>query len=294
MNLPLSTQLSQEIRALAQKALDLGLSQAAMQEARESQHRPLVYMRYGEAEALLRDLKLEPGMRVVDFSSPQWLGIALAARHPQVQFVYTNIIDSELLIYAEIAQKLGLANLEYRKCDLRALEMPDASFDVALSVSVLEHVFPEVGGDAQALAEIHRVLRPGGQLLLTVPFKDKRNVVYLDEEVFERGSSERNFYAREYDQAQWGELLQHTPLRPLSTRYICERSGLLAVDSIEWGPQRGQFLPRVRLRASRVLGRLLGRHLDGDLAGRYLFVSPRADTRVVNVAVLLQRGRAEA
>ncbi len=42
----------------------------------------------------------------------------------------------------------------------------DSSFDSALCNQVLEHVFnPE-----EFVAEIHRVLKPGGKLLLTVPF----------------------------------------------------------------------------------------------------------------------------
>lgn len=50
--------------------------------------------------------------------------------------------------------------------DGRTLPFPDASFDAVLCSQVFEHVFmpPEF------LAEIRRVLRPGGRLLLTVPF----------------------------------------------------------------------------------------------------------------------------
>lgn len=44
--------------------------------------------------------------------------------------------------------------------------LADASYDTVLATEVLEHVpHPE-----RALAEIHRVLKPGGTLLLTVPF----------------------------------------------------------------------------------------------------------------------------
>jgi SAM-dependent methyltransferase len=50
--------------------------------------------------------------------------------------------------------------------DGRTMPFPDASFDVSLCNQVLEHVFEPTA----FLAEIRRVLRPGGQLLLTVPF----------------------------------------------------------------------------------------------------------------------------
>jgi len=49
--------------------------------------------------------------------------------------------------------------------DLLGLSFPDASFDCILCSQVLEHI-PD---DATALAELHRVLAPGGLLLLGVP-----------------------------------------------------------------------------------------------------------------------------
>jgi SAM-dependent methyltransferase len=49
--------------------------------------------------------------------------------------------------------------------DARRLELPDASFDAAVCAEVLEHL----DDDRAALAELARVLRPGGLLLVTVP-----------------------------------------------------------------------------------------------------------------------------
>lgn len=50
--------------------------------------------------------------------------------------------------------------------DGRNFPFPNARFDGALCSQVFEHVFTPV----EFLAEINRVLRPGGRLLLTVPF----------------------------------------------------------------------------------------------------------------------------
>jgi SAM-dependent methyltransferase len=51
------------------------------------------------------------------------------------------------------------------KLDLQELRLPDRSLDVVLTAHVLEHV-PETD---RALAELHRVLVPGGHLFLQIP-----------------------------------------------------------------------------------------------------------------------------
>lgn len=51
------------------------------------------------------------------------------------------------------------------KIDLQDIDLPDASIDVTLTPHVLEHV-PDTG---RALAELFRVTRPGGSVLLMIP-----------------------------------------------------------------------------------------------------------------------------
>lgn len=51
------------------------------------------------------------------------------------------------------------------RLDLQAIELPDSSVDVVLTPHVLEHV-PDTD---KALAELFRVMRPGGHVLLQVP-----------------------------------------------------------------------------------------------------------------------------
>jgi len=62
-------------------------------------------------------------------------------------------------------RKRGLNNV--RQADICALPFIDASFDVVICSSVLYHQW--VGDPAVAVRELHRVLRPGGLLLLNVP-----------------------------------------------------------------------------------------------------------------------------
>ena len=51
------------------------------------------------------------------------------------------------------------------RADLLSLPFPDASFDVVMASEVLEHI-PD---DDLAMAEIARVVRPGGRVAITVP-----------------------------------------------------------------------------------------------------------------------------
>jgi SAM-dependent methyltransferase len=56
--------------------------------------------------------------------------------------------------------------------DVQRLTYADASFDLVTHTEVLEHV-PD---DARAFSELHRVLRPGGVMLFTVPLHGEHTV----------------------------------------------------------------------------------------------------------------------
>lgn len=61
-----------------------------------------------------------------------------------------------------------VANLHYRVENALALSFPDNTFDLIISVDVIEHV----GDPARMIAEIQRVLKPGGVALITFPSLD--------------------------------------------------------------------------------------------------------------------------
>ncbi|MGR7026494.1 class I SAM-dependent methyltransferase [Geodermatophilus sp. URMC 62] len=66
---------------------------------------------------------------------------------------------------AEAGEAPAGARYEVVRGDLRHLPVPDASVDRVIASEVLEHI-PD---DARAMAEIARVLKPGGRVAVTVP-----------------------------------------------------------------------------------------------------------------------------
>lgn len=102
-------------------------------------------------------------------------------------FFLTDIEDSALAF----ARRLGLSNLV--EADLRCLPFCDARFELALSLDVLVHV-PR-GHETQSLAELFRVLKPGGLLIVRVAALDvlrSRHSEFIDEKQrFTRGRLRR-------------------------------------------------------------------------------------------------------
>jgi len=89
----------------------------------------------------------------------------------------TRVLDAgcgEGVLVDEFAGRLAIEGLDTNysservlRGSLTALPYADASFDRALCLDVLEHLtFPEQG---EALTELFRVVKPGGELLVTVP-----------------------------------------------------------------------------------------------------------------------------
>jgi SAM-dependent methyltransferase len=84
-------------------------------------------------------------------------------RHLQRQC--RSVATSEYLEGVEPGSSRGGVRCE----DVQQLSFADGSFDLCTSTEVFEHV-PD---DRAGLRELHRVLRPGGRLLLTVPMSNQ-------------------------------------------------------------------------------------------------------------------------
>jgi SAM-dependent methyltransferase len=155
-------------------------------------------------------LAARPGQRLLDLASPKLLAVALARTGVQVECV--DLLASEIAVWQAMAgHRRGVS---FSVGDGTDLAYPDASFDGAYSVSVLEHI-PD-GGDARALAEMGRVVRPGGRVVLTLPHGEagetfKEAPMYSDSPEAE-AERERHFYARTYSREMLDELVEGAPM----------------------------------------------------------------------------------
>lgn len=115
-----------------------------------------------QREDFLRALDPQPGERVLDVGSgPGFLAAAIADAVGSAGVVHGVDISEPLLAVAR-AHCAERPWVEFRHADARQLPFPDREFDAAICTQVLEFV-PDV--DA-ALAEIHRVIRPAGRVVI--------------------------------------------------------------------------------------------------------------------------------
>lgn len=130
--------------------------------------------------------------------------------------------------YLAVDLCVGDANWDFSRIDINAplhdIPLPDGTADVVLCTEVLEHV----PNPHQVVAELARLLKPGGSLYLTVPFSAREHQVPYD------------FFRY----TQYG------------VRYLCEQAGL-EVEYVR--PVRGDFY-----RAYCVLGEQ-GAHIKGRI-----------------------------
>jgi len=116
-------------------------------------------------------LPVGPGDRVLDLGCGAGRHAFEALRHG-ASVVALDADAAELRGVAEVAAAMHEAGeippgaAARTVCgDATAMPFPDAAFDRLIAAEVLEHI----PADQHALAEITRVLRPGGQLAVTVP-----------------------------------------------------------------------------------------------------------------------------
>jgi ArsR family transcriptional regulator len=106
-------------------------------------------------------LRILPPLTVADLGSGEGLVSELLARRCRKVIAVDN--SEKMVAYGSAkARKNGLKNLEFRCGDLQDPPIEPASIDLAILSQALHHA----DDPPRALASAHRILRPGGQLLI--------------------------------------------------------------------------------------------------------------------------------
>lgn len=113
-------------------------------------------------------------IKVLDVGSPKLFGLYLAYHYKlciQLTDISSANIDEYVTLWKAI-QSSALGETMFVQQDGRVQPYPDKSFDIIYSMSVLEHIDGK-DPEAKLIAEMLRLLRPGGMLILSVPFGNK-------------------------------------------------------------------------------------------------------------------------
>lgn len=115
---------------------------------------------------LLEHAALQPGEQVLDLAAGPGVLARAAARQvlPDGWVLASDIAEVMLAEGQRRARAEGLPDLLAAACDAEHLSFGDARFDVVL-IGLGLFILPD---PARALSEIHRVLRPGGRIALSV------------------------------------------------------------------------------------------------------------------------------
>lgn len=175
---------------------------------------PVGYWRFLPNAFVLREFERRGGrnrgpLKVMDASSPKLLSLYLA-RYAEVWA--TDLDDPKIFDRWKPAAAL-LARHPYNTQYENAcrLSFADESFDLVYSISVIEHIPGR--GDTEALAEFRRVLKPGGTLVIEVPYRRQREEIVTRYDSKGAPLAEPRFYERHYDAASVDERLAVDGLR---------------------------------------------------------------------------------
>lgn len=106
-------------------------------------------------------LRLTPAIDIADLGAGEGMLSQLLARRARQVWCIDNS-PGMVEVGSELARKNGLENLTYKLGDIERVPLPDASVDLAILSQALHHAQrPD-----EAVAEAHRILRPGGQVLV--------------------------------------------------------------------------------------------------------------------------------
>jgi SAM-dependent methyltransferase len=179
----------------------------------------------------------------LDVSSPKLLPSLLQAEG-HGRWTCIDLFDREIDAWRRVDP-----SLELTVADATALPYADASFDNCICISVLEHTGR--GDDARALAEIWRVLGPGGTLHLTTDVSPNAHDVYVGEQIYGAASKpvegQGVFFEHKYSPEEIDELLGAFPWTVEAREFAVQRWPGIEESFYSWAPWSYLVGPLLRL-----------------------------------------------
>lgn len=209
---------------------------------------------FEQLERFAAEREGDEGLRILDAGSGLTFFPHFVARKLPVAAI--RCVDRDAAI-ARDAARLGppaSPKVSYATGDLSRLDAPDAAYDCAYCISVLEHC----GSYEEIVAELARVLRPGGRLILTID-------VSLDGRAeIPREEAERlvRLLAAQFEPlAPYPSLVGHVEAERVVTT---GHAGRLDPSLLPWSrPSAGALLRRLANPATFPWRRALGRAFGG-------------------------------
>lgn len=124
--------------------------------------------------------------------------------------------------------------------DITQLGLASACFDAVISLGVVEH---RQSGPEPFLQEMTRVLKPGGKLLISVPYFNPLRLWRARHGAYQDDVTGLDFYQQAFTREEFSSILEKTGYKILDVFTYGHRQSLR--QEIDWVTKSGPFLSRV-------------------------------------------------